>query len=188
MIETSGSSLMTFEEFFEFEEYSEVRHEYVDGAVFEVSAPSVKHERIKQRLIMAFVNHLSRGPCEVFSSGMALVIKQDESEFCYYPDIMVDCLRDASGHIFYGRPKLIVEILSPSTQRIDRREKLQTYRQIDSVEEYVLAAQDECKVTFYRRADGWRPQECADRQAVVEFRSIDLTLPLSEIYRDVIVR
>jgi Uma2 family endonuclease len=177
---------MTLEEFFEFEEKSEIRHEYVDGVVFAISGASVSHERIRQRLVMAFGNHLSRGSCEVFPSGMQLLIQREASDICYYPDIMVDCRRDAWGKNFVRNPKLVVEVLSPSTQMIDRREKLQNYRLIDSVEEYALAAQDECKVTLYRRADGWRPQVYTGTLTAAEFRSIDLVLPLSQLYGDIV--
>jgi Uma2 family endonuclease len=79
-------------------------------------------------------------------------------------------------------PKLVVEILSPSTKHIDRREKAMTYRRIASVEEYVLVAQDELEVIVQRRAENWRPQSCAAREAMVEFRSIGLSVPLAQIY------
>ena len=177
---------MTLEEFFKLEEHSKIRHEYVDGAVFAMSGASVAHERIRHRLVMAFGNHLSGGPCQVFSSGMQLVIRRDASEICYYPDVMVDCRRDAWGSHFVRDPTLVLEILSPSTQLTDRREKLQNYRLIDSAQEYVLAAQDEHKVTIYRRADGWRPQVCAGVEAAAEFRSIGLALPLNAIYDDIL--
>jgi Uma2 family endonuclease len=182
----SDPPFMTLAEFFEFEEKSEIRHEYVDGVVFATTGASVAHERVRQRLVMAFGTHLSGGPCEVFPSGMQLLIQREASEICYYPDIMVDCRRDVWGKHFVRSPKVVVEVLSPSTQLIDRREKLQNYRLIDSVEEYVLAAQDKCKVTLYRRAEGWRPQVCVGTQALAEFRSIDLAMPLSEIYGDIV--
>jgi Uma2 family endonuclease len=177
---------MTLEEFFKFEEQSKIRHEYVDGAVFAMSGASVAHERIRHRLVMAFGSHLVGGPCQVFSSGMQLVIRSAASEICYYPDVMVDCRRDAWGSHFVRSPTLVLEILSPSTQLTDRREKLQNCRLIDSVEEYVLAAQDVHKLTIYRRADGWRPQVCTGAEATAEFRSIGLVLPLNAVYDDIL--
>jgi len=177
---------MTLEEFFKFEEHSQIRHEYVDGAVFAMSGASVAHQRIQHRLVMALGNHLIGGPCQVFSSGTQLVIRREASEICYYPDVMVDCRRDAWGSHFVRSPTVVLEILSPSTQLTDRREKLQNYRLIDSVEEYVLAAQDEHKLTIYRRADGWRPLVCAGAEAAAEFRSIGLVLPLDAVYDDIL--
>ncbi|MFX7878832.1 Uma2 family endonuclease, partial [Acinetobacter baumannii] len=69
-----------------------------------------------------------------------------------------------------SNPTLVLEILSPSTQLTDRREKLHNYRSIDSVQEYALVAQDEPKLTLYRRADGWRPQVCLGPKESAEFR------------------
>ena len=177
---------MTLEEFFKFEEHSKISHEYFDGAVFAMSGASVAHERIRHRLVMAFGNHLIGGPCQVFSSSMQLVIRREANEICYYPDVMVDCRRDTWGSHFVRSPTLVLEILSPSTQLTDRREKLQNYRLIDSVEEYVLAAQDLHQLTIYRRADGWRPQVCAGSEATAEFRSIGLVLPLNAVYYDIL--
>src|SRR5712672_2682824 len=71
----ADSPFMTLEEFFKLEEHSQIRHEYVDGAVFAMSGASVAHERIRHRLVMAFGNHLMGSPCQVFSSGMHLVIR-----------------------------------------------------------------------------------------------------------------
>jgi hypothetical protein len=107
---------MTLEEFFKFEEHSKIRHEYVHGAVFAMSGASVAHERIRHRLVMAFGNHLISGPCQVFSSGMQLVIRREASEICYYPDVMVDCRRDAWGSHFVRGPTLVLEILSQSAE------------------------------------------------------------------------
>jgi len=182
----ADTPFMTLEEFFNFEEHSKIRHEYVNGAVFAMSGASVAHERIRHRLAMAFGNHLAGGPCEVFSSGMQLVIRREASEICYHPDVMVDCRRDAWGSHFVRNPTLVLEILSPSTQLTDRREKLQNYRLIGSVEEYVLAAQDEHKLTIYRRADGWRPKVCAGAEAAAEFCSIGLVLPLDAVYGNIL--
>jgi len=122
----SDPPFMTLEEFFEFEQKSEIRHEYVDGGIFAISGPSVAHERIRHRLVMAFGNHLSRGPCQVFSSSMQLLVQREKSEICYYPDLMIDCQRAEWGKHFVRSPKLLLEILSPSTQLIDRREKFTT--------------------------------------------------------------
>jgi len=80
---------------------------------------------------------------------------------------------------------LIVEVLSPSTQMIDRREKLQNYRLISSVEEYVTVAQDEKRVIVYPRAERWKPRVYGTLDAAIELRSIDLTVPMIELYDDV---
>jgi Uma2 family endonuclease len=182
----SEPPFMTLEEFLVFEEKSPTGHEYLEGAVFAMAGPSVAHERIRHNLVMALGNYLGRGPCQVFSSSMQLRIRHGVNEICYYPDIMVDCQRESWGANFVLNPKLVVEVLSPSTHLIDRREKLQNYRLVSSVEEYVVVAQDEHKLTIYPRAGGWRPRVHAGLEAVAEFRSVELSVPLIEIYSDVL--
>jgi Uma2 family endonuclease len=178
-------SFMTLEEYFELEKTSPMRHEFINGVLFALSGPSVAHQRIVLNLTVAFSNHLKRGPCEVFLPGSKVLILRDVSKISYYPDVMVDCRPDTRDTHHVRDPKLIVEVLSPSTQIIDRREKLQNYRLIDSVEEYVIVAQDERRVIVYPRAERWKPRVYGTLSAAVEFRSIDLTLPMTELYGDV---
>lgn len=82
-------------------------------------------------------------------------------------------------------PKLVIEVLSPSTERSDRREKALNYRQIPSVEEFVLVAQHRPEMTIYRRGDHWKPQWLSGEEAVAEFRSIALSVPLRQIFEGI---
>jgi len=182
---TLDSYFMTLEEFFEFDEKSPLRHEFINGLVFAMAVPSLNHQRIIRNLTTAIDGHLKRGPCEVFQSGLKAVVRRDVNEIAYLPDLIVDCHPDTRDTRYVQDPKLIMEVLSPSTQLIDRREKLQNYRLIDSVEEYLIVAQDECRVVVYPRAERWKPRVYAGLDTAVELRSIDLTVPLIELYRDV---
>lgn len=85
-------------------------------------------------------------------------------------------------------PKLVVEILSKSTCHIDRREKALIYQSVETIEEYVLIAQDQPRVVVHRRAEGWRPMLYADTASSVEFCSIGLCLPLEQIFERVTAR
>jgi Uma2 family endonuclease len=183
----SDASFMTLEEFFEFEEKSPVRHEFINGVLFAMNGASLDHGRIVRNLTVAIATHLKRGPCEVFSSGLKAVVRRDINEVVYYPDVFVDCRPDTHGTNYVQDPKLIVEVLSPSTQTIDKREKLQNYRLIDSVEEYVLVAQDERRVIIYPRAERWKPRMYDASDAAVELRSIDLAVPMNELYEGVLL-
>ena len=173
---------MTVDEYMEFEEKSPIRHEYVNGAIYAMTGVSVAHARIARELVMSVGGHLRGGPCELFSTDLKLLIRSDTDEVIYYPDIMVACQRDDWGPNYVRNPKLVAEILSPSTQHIDRREKAMTYRRIASLEEYVLLAQDDHKVIMQRRTENWRPQSYSGPEATVEFRSIGLAVPLAQIY------
>jgi len=173
---------MTVDEYMEFEEKSPVRHEYVNGAIYAMNGVSVAHARIARELVVAVIGHLRGGPCELFSTDLKLQIRSDTDDVIYYPDMMIACQRDDWGPNYVRNPKLVAEILSPSTQHIDRREKAMTYRRIASLEEYVLLAQDEHRVVVQRRAENWRPQVYSGPQATVDFRSIGLSVPLAQIY------
>jgi Uma2 family endonuclease len=180
---------MTVDEYLAFELQSSVRHEYVAGDVFAMSGASRQHNRIVTRLLVSIETHLRGGPCEAYSSDVKVRLKSNKKEHFYYPDLMVVCDRDIGGtegddaH-FVRHPRLIVEVLSPSTENIDRREKSLLYRQIDTLEEYVLVAQEECEVTICRRQQDWRPVIRNSLEELAEFRSIRLSLPLAHIYHD----
>jgi Uma2 family endonuclease len=176
---------MTLEKYFDFEERSSIRHEFVNGFVFAMTGASVAHAAVNGNLAFAFRSRLKHGPCKVFTSDVKVLIQREVNKISYYPDLIVDCRPDARETHFVRSPRLIVEVLSPSTHVIDRREKLQHYSLIESVEEYVLAAQDEYRILVYRRADGWRPHTYAGVEAVAEFRSMEWVIPLSELYVDV---
>ena len=173
---------MTVDEYMELEEQSSFRHEYVNGVMYAMSGPTIAHVRITGELLVALKAHLRGSPCEPFASDAKLQIRSQTDEIVYYPDIVVACNRDEWGKNYVCNPKLVVEILSPSTEHIDRREKAMTYRRVASVEEYVLLEQDEHRVIVHRRAANWKPHTYVGPEAVAEFQSIGLSVPLTQIY------
>jgi Uma2 family endonuclease len=100
--------------------------------------------------------------------------------------VSVACGPQDLGQVFLTDPKLVVEVLSPSTARIDRHEKALNYREIQTLEEYVLVAQDKLEVTVFRRSEDWRPQVMTLAEEAAELRSIELTVPLDRIYEGVL--
>lgn len=182
---SSDASFMTLEEFLEFEKKNPLRHEFINGAVFTMAAPSASHSRITSNLMLAIAAYLKRSRCEVFSSGLKVLIRQDLNEIAYCPDVMVDCRPETRAPHYSREPKLVVEVMSPATRLTDSREKLLNYPLIDSLEEYVLIAEDEWRVVIYPRAESWRPRVYDTLDAAVELRSIELTLPMIELYEGV---
>lgn len=178
---------MTLEEYFELEARDEAPHEFLDGSVYAMSEPSAEHERIRNVLETAFTHHLKGRPSRVVSGRTRLLIEVEQNVTCYYPDIMIDCHPESRAGPGLRDPTMVVEILSPSTARIDKREKTATYRDVDSIEEYVIVAQDKYEITIRRRADGWRSQVYRGPDPIVELRSIELTLPMRSIYNDVLL-
>jgi Uma2 family endonuclease len=109
-----------------------------------------------------------------------LTVERDE--IFYYPDVTVACGPQDLERVFLTDPKLVVEVLSPSTERTDRREKALNYREIPTLEEYVLIAQHKPEVTLYRRSEEWRARVLTQPEALLELHSIAFTLPLGCIY------
>jgi len=130
------------------EKDSPVRHEYVDGQMYAMAGASDRHNRLALNLASRLNDHLNGGPCEVFIAAMKVIV---DPLVYYYPDVVVTC--DPLGGDPYVRtqPHLILEVVSPSTERIDRHEKLFAYRRVPSLREYVLVLQDRMQVEVYRR-------------------------------------
>lgn len=175
---------MTFEEYLELEANSKVRHEYLAGEVFAMCGVTPRHNRIASRLHGAFRDHLKGGPCESYMSDVAVKLRMSRDDYAYYPDVMVVCGREKREERFFTDPKLIVEVLSPSTASVDRHEKRIAYRRIPALEEYVIVAQDAIEVTAFRRKEGWEPAALGSLDSVLELRSIDLRMPLARVYED----
>lgn len=175
---------MTFEEYLELEANSRIRHEYLAGEVFAMCGVTPRHNRIASRLHGAFRDHLKGGPCESYMSDVAVKLRMSRDDYAYYPDVMVVCGREKREERFFTDPKLIVEVLSPSTASVDRHEKHIAYRRIPAVEEYVIVAQDAIEVTAFRRKEGWEPAALGSLDSVLELRSIDLRMPLARVYED----
>ncbi len=178
---------MTVDQYLAFERQSPSRHEYLAGEVFAMTGCSSQHDAIAARLLAATAAHLRGSPWQVFMSEVKVRVRTNMRDYFYYPDMLVisDPDRRADGGErapFVRSPRLIAEVISPSTENIDRREKSMMYREIASLEEYVLVAQDRCEVTVFRRGEHWRPVSYRVPEDLAEFRSIGLTLPVARIY------
>lgn len=175
--------LITPDDYLAFDTNAEEKYEYVDGEIHAMTGTTVKHNQISGNLYLALRNHLAGQPCETFIAD--LKVHAAAANAFYYPDLAVRCQQQplADDTRVIDDPTLIVEVLSPSTEAIDRREKLAAYRRIPSVREYVLVAQEERSVEIYRREGdiSWRYLPFTDDDNV-EFASIGLTLPMAAIY------
>ena len=156
------------------------RHEYVNGQVYAMVGVSRTHAVITGNLF-AFLHGALRGSgCQVFATDLKVRIQTATEERFYYPDIQVTCSDESESH--YNRsPRLIIEVLSPSTERIDRTEKMAAYKLLDSLDEYVLVSQDPRAVEVYRRADDWRA-ECLSGGDLLVLRSVGVEIALGEVY------
>ena len=162
----------------------DVRHEYVDGQVYAMAGASDRHNRIALNIASRLNDHLAGDECEAFISDMKVKVAPT---LYYYPDVVVTCDAPGGDRYFRTEPRLIVEVLSPTTERIDRTEKLHAYRRVESLQEYVLVAQDTMAVELHRRgADGaWTREVCTEPEEQFTRASVGLTLNLNDVYRNV---
>lgn len=175
--------LLTVDEYLDFEESSDVRHEYVDGELYAFAGASWWHNRIAMNIASRLLAAAGDGPCTVFHADMKL--RATERVF-YYPDVMVTCDPAEVGNPFVIHPCLVVEVLSPTTEAIDRREKLLAYHAMETLQAYLVVASDDRRVVRqWRDEDGvWqRADIIGDGTAPIPCP--EMTLALSEIYRGV---
>jgi Uma2 family endonuclease len=177
-----GKGYLSVDDYLAMEEKSSLRHEYVAGELFAMAGPSLRHNLITANIVTAFHAHLRGGPCRAFINDVKVRIKVADSEVIYYPDLMVACGERSLDDHHVWDPTLVVEVLSPSTEIVDRREKALNYRQIPTLEEYVLVGQRVHHITLYRRCEGWQPQHVNSLEDSVNLRSIQFSLPLTQIY------
>ena len=180
---------MTVDQYLAFELQSPSRHEYLAGEVFAMAGSGSQHNAVATRLFAATAAHLRGSLWQAFMSEVKVRVRTNMRDYFYYPDMLVisdhDRRADGGERVpFVRSPRLIAEVISPATENIDRREKSMMYREIASLEEYVLVAQEKCEVTIFRRGEQWRPVIYNALEVVAEFRSIGLSLPLAQIYSD----
>jgi Uma2 family endonuclease len=174
---------ITAAEYLEGERVSDVRHEFVDGRVYAMSGASLRHNQICLEAASLLKDHLRGGPCRTFIEAVKVHISDDLSESFYYPDVFVTCEpADDDSHVV-RHPKLVIEVISPSTSRFDRSEKLAAYQRVPAVEEIVLIEQDWPEMVIRRRSDRWRRHIYTQLDSVVTFESVGLSAPLGTFYQ-----
>lgn len=180
---------ISVEDYLEGEKISPTRHEYVEGEVYSMAGASDNHSRIVINLTTNFSVHLRNSKYKTFSNDIKVQITKDVYYFnvFYYPDVLVSCEENPEEAHFRNFPVLIVEVTSPSTKHIDRREKLLFYQQMPSVQEYAIIDQHKINIELHRRQPNgsWITYYFDKEDTEIEFQSIELTLPISEIYRRV---
>jgi Uma2 family endonuclease len=170
------------EDYLAVESASEVKHEFIGGSLYAMSGASTEHNQIALNMAVALRTHLRGKPCRVFVSDVKVRLEVSGDDVFYYPDVMVGCDSRDTHRLYLRFPKLLVEIASESTERLDRREKLWAYQTIETLEEYVIVAQDRPEVTIFRRKNQWNPEVLNRLDQTAHLQSFDMALPLSAIY------
>ncbi|MEM9265744.1 MAG: Uma2 family endonuclease [Cyanobacteria bacterium P01_F01_bin.13] len=173
----------TPEEYLEIERVSPIKHEYLQGQIVAMAGASKAHVIITGNLSALMVNHLRGSGC--ISYAVDMKVRLPELNLFYYPDLAVTCdERDRiSDEDFILHPKLIVEVLSDSTEAFDRGDKFADYKSILELEEYVLVHQKQVLVErFQRKSDNlWLPQVFGVGEQIV-FESVGFRCEIADLY------
>jgi Uma2 family endonuclease len=177
----------TIAEYLAMEEKATDRHEFHDGEILAMSGGTYRHSRTNTNLLVALGTRLRGTPCEPLDSNMRVRITGRRSYL--YPDISIVCGGpqfdiDDPKQTTITNPRIVVEVLSDSTELYDRGAKFSLYREIPSLQQYVLVSQHEPLVeTYLRQAEGaWLLNPIKGIASSLLLPSVNLGIPLTEIY------
>ena len=179
---------MTETEYLDFERHSEIKHEFLDGEVVAMTGASRAHNLIAGSTYVALYTQLRGRGCEIYQGDMR--VKVQTTGLYTYPDISIVCGSPELGDEHLDtllNPIVIIEILSPSTERYDRGQKFQHYRELASLQEYVLVAQDSLRIERYVRQgdDVWQLTDAKGLEGRLPLTSIGCTQALADVYEQV---
>lgn len=176
---------MTVEEYLLFEESQEVRHEYVNGRIFQMTGGTAAHNLISLNIAASLKMQLKDSGCRAYIADMK--VRVEASNSFYYPDVIVDCGSFDRSSVFTSSPIFIFEVLSRSTASTDRREKLLEYQQIPGLKAYLIVHQSRKRVDVYRRESDvdWAEQELgAGDDFELSCKNRTIKIKVDDIYED----
>jgi Uma2 family endonuclease len=179
---------MTAEEYLAFERASDTRHEYFNGEVIAFAGASVNHVRLVQNISSLLYIHALPQGCETFPTDLRVRINKTRAYT--YPDIVVVCgepkFADDQQDTLLN-PTILIEVLSPSTEMVDRVKKLAQYRALPSLQEYILVSQNRAYIEQYTRQseEQWVYTAVTELTAKLTLQSANCTFDLTEIYKNV---
>jgi len=176
---------MTADEFLAWDAAQTIRHEFVRGEIFAMAGAHEAHVTATGNVYNALRQHLKGSPCRTFLADMKLRVEAADAFF--YPDVLVTCsAADAADPLIKREPVLVVEVLSPATAAYDRGEKFAAYRQLPSLQEYLLVDPAARRCDLYRRgADGLWVLHPGTPEGGVHFGSVALNLDGARLWDEV---
>ncbi len=165
------------QEYLQGELYSQIKHEFVAGEVFAMVGASASHNLISGNIFAELRSHLKGKPCRPYINDMKVKIAKN----FYYPDVVVDCSDISNDAYFVETPILIVEVLSASTKNYDKTFKLQQYKNIPTLQEYVMIEQETQLVEVVSRLDGWQPHYYELGESFI-LQSVGLQMSVADVY------
>ncbi|EKV03788.1 hypothetical protein Lepto7375DRAFT_6102 [Leptolyngbya sp. PCC 7375] len=179
---------LSVDDYLRLEAESPIKHEYIDGRAYAMAGASDSHVTIAGNLFAALRAHIRGTGCRLYISDMKANVEARNRFF--YPDVMVTCdPRDQETDTYKRFPKLVVEVLSKSTEAFDRGDKFAAYQAIESLQEYVLINTHCQRLEIFRRnASGqWVLQFYTSEDETFDLESIDFTGTFTELYEDAVL-
>jgi Uma2 family endonuclease len=173
----------TVEEYLQFEEVSETRHEFYKNELFPIESTTRRHNSIVNNIMIAMRPTFRNKGCDVFTEAVKVEVLKNV--YYPYPDLVLTCDPDDTHQQMVKSPILIVEVESPSTTQHDHSFKWSQYRKIPSLRYYMMVAQDEISIELYSRNSNisiWTYQEFTSLDDVLYFEVIDFHLDVKTIY------
>ena len=176
----------TYAEYLDLEETSNVKHEYFGGVIYAMAGGTPEHAEMTAAVISALSQQLRGGPCRVYSSDLRVRVLA--TGLTTYPDVTVVCgplERDPDSRTTVVNPKVVIEILSDSTEAYDRGDKLDHYQQVSSLRQCVLISQRQPLAEVWSRGeDGEWSNEEVGAGETVDLPSINCSFAVEEVYRE----
>jgi len=186
MINTATQPIFTPEEYLANEASASVKHEYVNGEVFAMAGAGERHNRIAGNAFFLIRSQTRGTPCGAFIADMKLYVEKQNA--FYYPDALLTCDPGDDHPLYKTAPCLVVEVLSPSTANIDRREKRMAYQTLDSLRAYLLVDAEQRQVDYYLRGETgeWLKGRLEENETLsVECGKLEVPFSLDLLYEDV---
>jgi Uma2 family endonuclease len=186
MIAEPNLSRMSAQAYLDWEATQELRHDFVDGEVFAMTGGTIHHNLISLNLASLLKSHLRGQGCRVFMVDVKVQISENGPY--HYPDVMVSCdPRDKDAIKLIRYPSLIVEVLSPSTEAYDRGTKFRHYRQLSTLQEYVLVEVEKIGVDRFSRLSSrkWELQTYTAAEEELELSSVGWQGTVDLLYEDI---
>jgi Uma2 family endonuclease len=188
MMASTVQTRLTAQQYLEIERRAEYKSEFLNGEMFAMSGASRAHNLIATNVTRELSGQLRGRPCETYAGDMR--VKVSETGLYTYPDVLVVCgeaeFEDAHVDTLLN-PTVIVEVLSPSTEAYDRGEKFAQFRNLASLREYVLIAQDRPRIERFRRSEGhdWLFSSVDGLEETAHLTAIGCDLALADVYERV---
>ena len=179
---------LTVAEYLAFEAQSEIKHEYIDGELYDMTGGTDKHSRIAANIIGALFALISNPDCRVYTSDMRVKVAAGRY---VYPDLSVGCGRarhEDDGETSLLNPVVVVEVTSPTSMTRDHGLKRDMYQGMPSIQAYLIIDQREVRVDLHRRGEWeWSLSTYRSLDAAVSLESLGCELPLEQIYREIVI-